>query len=207
MGNLKVVIINGSGGSGKDTFVKAVSMTDQEIYNEKYLISTDIIDQLYYIRKKNQEPCCILNISSIDPIKKIAKESFNWDGVKNEKSRKLLSDLKRIAIEFSDIPFDYILKKYNQTKTNDIKNNILFVHIREIDEIEKLKTYIENDNFADVFTVLVNNPNKVHIMSNISDANVDNYNYDIVVENDGTLKDLYEKAKKFLEIIYGYEEG
>ena len=52
-----IVIINGTGGSGKDTFVSFVSK-----YNKVY------------------------NFSSIDKVKEIAKE-VGWDGGKTEKDR------------------------------------------------------------------------------------------------------------------------
>ena len=40
-----------------------------------------------------------------------------------------------------------------------------------------------------------------NINSNTSDMNVDNYNYDYYINNDGTLEDFEEKAKEFLENI------
>lgn len=75
-----IVIINGTGGSGKDTFVEFAS---------KY--------------------ASIENFSSIDTIKTIASlevyqnqkglewlVEYGWKGQKTEKDRKLLSELKRI---------------------------------------------------------------------------------------------------------------
>lgn len=63
-----IFIINGSGGVGKDTFVE--------------LVSTELNDRL----KKFHT---VLNFSSVDKVKEIAKE-IGWDGKKNRKKQKVL---------------------------------------------------------------------------------------------------------------------
>jgi len=68
----------------------------------------------------------------------------------------------------------------------------MFIHIREIAEIEKIKQII------DAKTLLVKNPKVKLILSNESDANVNNYEYDYVLLNNGTLEDLEKKAKDFV---------
>ena len=59
----KVIIINGTGGSGKDTFVEFCS----EFKN-------------------------VMNISSVDKVKEAASILVGWNGEKDEKSMKLLVD-------------------------------------------------------------------------------------------------------------------
>ena len=74
--NNKVIIINGVGGSGKDTFVKLC-----------------------------QNHCSkVMNYSSVEFVKKIAREC-GWEGGKCEKDRKFLSDLKDLLTEYNNIPF------------------------------------------------------------------------------------------------------
>lgn len=157
----QVIIINGTGGSGKDTF----------------------IDFCSEFRK-------IMNISSVDKVKEAAKILVNWNGEKDEKSRKLLVDLKQLSIEYNDAPTEYIKKQYEKFKGSDAK--YLFIHIREIDEIKKIKQIISAK------TLLIINPRVELITSNNSDANVYKYNYDYKIENDGTLEDLRQKAKDFI---------
>lgn len=42
-----------------------------------------------------------------------------------------------------------------------------------------------------------------HITSNMADKNVFNYDYDFIIENDGTIEELKNKAKKFInEVIW-----
>ena len=101
----QVIIINGTGGSGKDTFVEYCS-----------------------------EFAKVTNISSVDKVKEAAKILVGWNGEKDEKSRKLLVDLKKISIDYNDAPFKYIQKKYKEFIMRNSK--YLFIHIREIDEIK-----------------------------------------------------------------------
>lgn len=163
----EIFIINGSGGVGKDTFIGFCS----EFANVK-------------------------NISSVDKVKEAATVLTGWNGEKDEKSRKLLVDLKRISIDYNDSPAEYIIeqsKKFMNNSTEDM----LFIHIREIDEIKKLKDAINAK------TILVTSTRVKKINSNTSDANAENYNYDYYIKNDGTLDELKEIAKEFVKLNLG----
>ena len=158
----KIVIINGSGGVGKDTFVEFCS-----------------------------EFTGVKNISSVDKVKEAARVLVGWNGEKNEKTRKLLSDLKQLSVDYNNYPLIYIR---NQTKEfmEDQSQTIMFIHIREGSEIEKTK----NDIGAK--TLLITNNRVEKIATNKSDANVENFQYDYYIENNGTLDELREKARKFV---------
>ena len=157
----KVIIINGTGGSGKDTFVEFCAEFSE-----------------------------VINISSVDKVKEAAKALVGWNGEKDEKSRKLLVDLKQLSIEYNDYPAKYIEEQYEIFKNSNSK--YLFIHIREINEIEKIKKLLHAE------TLLVVNPRISLITSNESDGNVLKYDYDFIIENNGTLEDLKEKAKEFI---------
>lgn len=161
--NKQVIIINGTGGSGKDTFVRFCS-----------------------------EFAKVTNISSVDKVKEAAKILVGWNGEKNEKARKLLVDLKQLSIKYNDYPTKYIQEQYKIFEKND--SQYLFIHIREIEEIEKIKKLLNAK------TLLVLNSRVALITSNSSDANVYKYEYDYKIENSGSLEDLKQKAKEF---IYG----
>lgn len=107
-----IIIINGPAGVGKDTLIEEYSKrTNNSIYN----------------------------YSSIDYFKDIAKKDFCWDGKKDKKGRKLLSDIKSIASEYNDLPTEIIVNKIEQFCGMSYKNNaVMFVHIREKDETDKL---------------------------------------------------------------------
>lgn len=158
----RIVIINGSGGVGKDTFV------------EFCRIFTGV-----------------KNISSVDKVKEAARVLVGWNGEKDEKTRKFLSDLKQLSIDYNDYPLVYIEDQVKEFKANNTQT-IMFIHIREISEIEKVKKAVNAK------TLLITNKRVEKIETNKSDANVDKFQYDYYIENDGTLDELKEKAKIFI---------
>lgn len=76
-----VIVINGQGGSGKDTVCKIIA------------------------KRFN-----VMNISTVDPIKDIATYA-GWSGEKTDAARKMLADLKQAFIAYNDLPLNYVLKK------------------------------------------------------------------------------------------------
>jgi hypothetical protein len=78
---MNIVIINGSAETGKDKFVK--------IFKDKF------------------ENLRVKNISSVDKVKSVAEIAFGWNGKKDDKSRKILSDMKRVWSEFNDVTNKY----------------------------------------------------------------------------------------------------
>ena len=165
MKNKTKIIINGSGGVGKDTFVDYCRIFAN-----------------------------VTNISSVDKIKEAAK-LLGWSDGKTEDDRKFLSDMKVLSTGYNNFPYEYL--KQNIAKfMEDKSSNVLFMHIREPEEIDKIKK-----EFGCI-TVLVQNINKRRIDSNMADANVCNYEYDYIINNDYDLNRLKEKAIHFIcEVI------
>ena len=143
--NKNIIVINGTGGSGKDTFVEYVS---------KY--------------------AKVYNFSSVDKVKEIAK-LIGWTGTKTDKDRKFLSDLKKLT-----------------TNYNSSNYEIMFIHIREPEEIQRVV-----DNFS-AKTLLIKREGLKIIDTNSSDANVENYKYDYIIINT-TLENLDKSALKFIQ--------
>ena len=129
-----------------------------------------------------------MNFSSIDKVKEIAYP-IGWNGKKTEKDRKFLSDLKKLTTSYNDMAFSSINDTVCQFLNSD--NQILFVHIREPEEIKRAA-------FAFCAkTLLIKRVGLSNIATNDSDANVDQYPYDYVIEND-TLENLDTKAQSFV---------
>lgn len=128
--------------------------------------------------------------SSIDKIKYIARQC-GWHGGKNEKDRKFLSDLKCLTSEYSDMPFNDVSEKVNIFLSQD-NLQVMLIDIREPNEIEKAKIIF------DAKTILIKNDRVKHIDSNMADSNVYNYDYDFVIENNGTLEEFKENVKRFV---------
>lgn len=167
----QVFIINGSGGVGKDTFIE---MIDNQFWKE----------------------CEVANYSSVTKVKEIAK-MIGWNGLKTEKDRKFLSDLKLLTTDYNNMPLNDMKKTvYNFMSYETNLPRILFLHIREPEEITKSVNEFKEYNAK---TILVKKDSVKHITSNMADENVFNYDYDIVIDNNGTLENLREKAKCFFE--------
>ena len=166
---MKIFVINGTGGSGKDTFI--------EIFKRKY-----------------HDKGTVINISTVDTIKEAAKCFFFWDGKKDEKSRKFLSDLKDLVTNYSDAPFKYI--KGTIELWSDSNDAIIFIHCREPEEIERL---VKNFNAQ---TILIDARERVPaINSNHADSDVYEYAYDYIIDNNGSRKQLECAVECFLEMI------
>ena len=160
--NNQVIIINGSGGCGKSTFVK---------------LCHEICKQ-------------VVEISTVDYVKEKAYE-LGWDGVKDDKGSKLLSDLKDLLTAYGDIPFKKI-----QEAVSNMSNKIIFINSREPEEIERLKQEFN------AITLLIKNPKVPKVTTNHADANVENYEYDYIIENDCSLNEYKKIAFGFLMNLY-----
>lgn len=130
-------------------------------------------------------------ISAIEPVKQVANHA-GWSGAKTEKDRKFLSDLKVLLSEYADIPFKFIRRRvmaFNMLPEIEV----LLIDIREPEEIARAV-----EEFG-AKTILIKNDRVAPITSNMADANVFNYEYDFVIENNGTLEDFRETVRKFAE--------
>ncbi len=155
------IVINGAGGVGKDTMC-------------------DIAAKHFKVK----------NISSVDPIKEIAA-ACGWDGRKDDKARKFLSDLKRLTVDYNDFPTNWALERYNQFLNSDYE--VLFVHIREPEEIAKFVK--ATDGRAKTLLVRGGERTKRANYGNASDDGVENYSYDYYFMNDKTVEEAEEGFK------------
>ncbi|MDR1009287.1 MAG: AAA family ATPase [Rickettsiales bacterium] len=141
-----------------------------------------------------------VNVSSVTPIKKIALD-YGWDGVKTDKSRKFLSDLKALFTEFNDMPTSYLVGEAE--KFMDSFATVFFAHIREGAEIDKFLSRARAmvGDEARVRSLLVRRAEVARVVGNASDDEVENYRYDWIYDNDGSLAsldaDFMEKFSKW----------
>lgn len=162
-----VVVINGAGGVGKDTMCAFAA--------EEYKVR---------------------NVSSVDPIKAIARLG-GWDGDKSDKSRKMLSDLKMLFTQYNDLCLRYIMEQYGQFLEGD--EQVMFVHIREPEEIARFVSRAPER----VRTLLViNSTREAHVYRNASDDNVANFEYDGVYDNKYSLEETREHFLTFFRDFF-----
>jgi hypothetical protein len=79
-----VIVVNGKGGVGKDTFCDCAAA--------------------YF---------ATWNISAITPVKEIAR-ICGWNGEKDMKSRKFLADLKQLLVDYNGYPNQYLEGEYHR---------------------------------------------------------------------------------------------
>ena len=164
----KVYILNGVGTSGKGVFVEFIG---KYIPTYKY---------------------------SIVDLPKEAAKLLGWDGGKNEKDRKFLSDILDLSTKYNDSPFRDVLSIVTDFKNNLIEDEVLFIDMRDPNDIARAV-----ESFG-AEAILIRNPNVKKIESNHADRDVENYEYDYIIENDGTLEQLDKVAKIFCcDVICG----
>lgn len=134
-----------------------------------------------------------LKYSSIDKVKEIIT-LCGWDGGKTERDRKFMSDFKMLTSAYSDMPFKAIEEKVSEFLKDDI-HEVMLIDIREPKEIERAK-----DTF-NAETILVKNDRVDIITSNDGDAGVFDYEYDYIIENNGTLDEFKENISIFVDEI------
>ena len=168
---MKYFIINGRPRSGKDTFVNFC------------------LEELGAFGKL---------ISTVDFVKKIATEC-GWDGTKDLKNRKFLSDLKDLLTNWGDVPYKKTLQEIDMFKFdlncwNVSDKGMVFIMCREPKEIERFERELNAKS------LLIRRASvEFEQQSNHADSEVLNHKYDYIIENNDTIDELKEKAKGFLK--------
>lgn len=168
---MKYFIINGRPRSGKDTFVNFC------------------LEELGAFGKL---------ISTVDFVKEIAARC-GWDKTKTPKNRKFLSDLKDLLTNWGDVPYKKTLQEIDIFKFDldywDVSDKgVVFIMCREPKEIERFERELNAKS------VLIQRASvEFEQQSNHADSEVLNHKYDYIIENNGTVDELKEKAKEFLK--------
>ena len=136
----------------------------------------------------------VYKYSAIDKIKQIAIDC-GWKGGKSEKDRKFLSDLKMLTTEYSDVAFNDLLDKVMDFYSDKIRERLLLIDIREPEEIQRAAEVF------DAITVFIKNDNVEDVTSNEADANVENYEYDYYITNNGTIEEFDQSIMNFYYMV------
>ncbi|MCP4650404.1 MAG: hypothetical protein GY853_10045 [PVC group bacterium] len=174
---MDVLILNGTAESGKGTVVK-------------------YLESLFSFN--------ITEYSSIDYVKKVARRDFGWDGQKDVAGRNLLAAIKQLMIAYNDLPLKKVILQMNESLLFGI--DILVVDIREPDEIEKVVKYCEEQDITCYTCRIINtkaeNKAEKSGLSLTGDRLYGEYDYNIYIINNGTLKELKEQVSLVFGTIY-----
>lgn len=165
----KIIILNGKGGSGKTSLQRCIKFYDMGNTQKKRIAYTSMVEK----------------------VKEIAT-LCGWQGQKEDKDRAFLHDLKILLQEYNDLPYISVcqfIEKCGIGSNGEIFYPYVFVDAREVEDIERLVK-----DFA-ATTVLVRRFDRTY--GNEADDNVENWNYDYIIENTGTFDDLRAAAETF----------
>ena len=138
----------------------------------------------------------VTNLSTIMPVKDLARQC-GWQGEKTDRARRFLSDLKAVLAAYNDYPTLWAKERYLEFLAGE--NQIMFMHIREKEEIEKFVR--ATDGAAK--TLLIRR-SAVHreAYGNRSDDEAESYPYDFVYENDLPIEQAEKDFAAFLLNIW-----
>lgn len=182
---MKVVLISAKMRNGKDAFAELLK-DELELKGKKVLIA-------HYA----------------DLLKYICKTFFNWDGQKDEKGRSILQYVGTDIIRHQCA--DYWVK---------FMMEFLFMFRKEWDYVLIPDTRFPNEieyvelswvGVADTYTVRVNRPNfdngaTTEQLKHESECALDDYEFDTIITNSGTLDDLRLKAKHYVDYVLKVED-
>lgn len=172
---MNIFIVNGAPRCGKTSFESYVKLE-----GEKY----NLIVSIY---------------STIDFVKEIAR-SCGWDGSKTLVNRKFLSDLKDLLTQWGDVPFKKTLEWLEELDVRlwerdiNAKQSVVFIDCREPSEIRKLCAVTGAKSILIRRWEAENEETLNH-----ADRDILDYNYDIVIDNNGDLEHLRQQVIKFIE--------
>lgn len=172
-----VIVVNGRPRAGKDTCVE---------------IMTSLLSQDGYSTS---------SFSSIDPV----RDMLNGAGInlskKTNDDRDLMASVGQALEKHSEWRTNQCAERARWfAQLNGDVQTVMFVHMRERELIERLKTKLPGHSF---YKVLVENPRVPMVTSNSSDADVYGVTYDYTIVNDGSLDQLtYSCAAALTKLNY-----
>jgi len=166
----KLIVVNGIAEHGKDSFVK-------------------------YARRKFKG--LTYNHSTVSTVKKAAKLfGADEDIHKGDAERRLWSDMKDAYTRYCDGPFREIINRVDEIDSLFPDDPALvFAHVREPEEIQKLKNHFKER----CLTLVVTRDENTHIPDNHADQCVLDFEYDFQIKNNGTLQNLKCCARSFIQ--------
>ena len=135
------------------------------------------------------------HITSMVEIVKHYAEQMGWEGSKEDKDRKFLSDLKDCLTEWADIPMAYVYSRVKEFE--ELGDGYCFIDAREEPDIQRIKKDLTEQGHK-VQSILIDKKTFKYY-GNHADDNVMNQKYDITIMNDKDLLALDKCAQAFCQ--------
>lgn len=185
-----IIIINGSGGCGKSTFIKkCAELTEANDFG---------------VQLPDNETVNTIELSTVDWPKAVAQFA-GWTGGKTDKDRAFLHDLKMALEAWDNSPNQKVFDQINSLKNGELTKSMNFLFFVNIREPYNISRFIEQNSVTTgvpCHTLLVYNNNVEKITTNDADASVDKYKYDFYVDNSYDLERLKNNARAFLREFF-----
>lgn len=172
---MKVILISAKAQHGKDT-------------------SALILKEIYEAKNKR-----VLITHYADLLKYICRTFFNWNGEKDDYGRTLLQQVgtNTVCAKQPDFWVDFIISILNLFK--DSWDVVIIPDCRFVNEIEKMRTNFDTTLIRIVRPDFDNGLSEIQ-KQHLSETALDNFEFDHIVYNTGSLEDLKNKLSK-LELV------
>lgn len=180
---MQVILISGKSNSGKGTVAQIIEST---------------------LKSKNKN---VIRCSLSTYIRNLAKQDFYWDGIDTLESRKFMAEVYRVGTEF--YPYHMARRVWER---DILPNANLFYDENDIAIVESFREKVNYDYFKmlhvqgeidKITTIRVVRPNfnvikNKEMENHVSESDLDDFEFDWVVVNDGTVEELKDRIEDIM---------
>lgn len=174
---MNIILVSGKSHSGKGT-------------------SSEIIEQILKNQNKHVIRCSLSTY-----IRQIAKDDFYWDGIDTLESRIFMSEVYRVGTDF--YPYHMARRVWERDIQPYANRDTIVVveSFREKVNYDYFKMLLEQEIINNILTIRIIRPKFDDIKDekhkqHVSESDLDDFDFDYVVENDGTVEELDIKLKE-----------
>lgn len=192
-----IFLVNGYGASGKDTFL---GFCNKICPNSIIRIST--VDLVYKAING-----VLLNDDVNSMGTKYRDSVAKSVETKDDAWRQFMHEVKMSWSKYSDGPVQYVLNQVNYIWTHFPEIRFIFIYSRESEEINRFSKIFQDMGYLSA-RIWVQGPEENH-WDNDCDHDVvqEAVRYHYVIDNTGTLDDLKDTARDFMEMIVKFYES
>lgn len=187
---IKLILVSGKSHNGKGEFSRRLE---------------------YKLKQTNKN---IIRCSLSTYIRDAAKNDFYWDGIDTVNSRKFMGEVYRLATELI-YPYHMARRVWERDILPNIgenRENVIIVEsLREKNNYDYFNDLKKNKSIDTITTIRVDRLNfsdlNEEMHEHISEKDLDDFKFDYIINNDGTLEELHKKVDELIEKIMEDKEN